>query len=191
MPFPRLILQGPQARIPQNCCGDCCGNGEGLLGLPGQVRELGFLLSFPSFPRDNRSSKNVWESAWKSQTSFFQTSAACWGNCCGDCLGDCPFSEKQRNGTLPGSLRSSFPCTLNSQHPEFPGSFRSSLRTSFGESGLGGPVDGRGNGNPIRGILLKRDTSDGAVGTEKDSIQFLHTSQKAPRLQYFKTPGKH
>ena len=46
------------------------------LGLPGQVWELRFLPSFPSFPRENRSPKNVWESAWKSQTSFFQTSAA-------------------------------------------------------------------------------------------------------------------
>ena len=31
--------------------------------------------SFPSFPRENRSSENVWENPWKSQTSFFQTSA--------------------------------------------------------------------------------------------------------------------
>ena len=35
-----------------------------------------FLPSFPSFPRENRSSKNVWENAWKSQTSFLQTSVA-------------------------------------------------------------------------------------------------------------------
>ena len=49
--------------------------GEGRLGLPGQVWELRFLQSFPSFPRENRSSKSVWGSAWKSQTSFFQTSA--------------------------------------------------------------------------------------------------------------------
>ena len=33
---------------------------EGRLGLPGQVWELRFLLSFPSFPRENRSSRNVW-----------------------------------------------------------------------------------------------------------------------------------
>ena len=52
--------------------------GEGRLGLPGQVWELRFLPSFPSFPRENRSSKNVWESVWKSQTSFFQTSAVFW-----------------------------------------------------------------------------------------------------------------
>ena len=31
---------------------------------------------------------------------------------------------------------------------EFPGSFRSSLRSSFGESRLGGPVDGGGNRKP-------------------------------------------
>ena len=37
-----------------------------------------FLPSFPSFPRENRSSKNVWEDTWKSQTSFLQTSAAFW-----------------------------------------------------------------------------------------------------------------
>ena len=49
---------------------------EGRLGVPGQVRELRFLPSFPSFPRENWSSGNVWEDAWKSQTSFFQTSAA-------------------------------------------------------------------------------------------------------------------
>ena len=50
--------------------------GEGRLGVPGQVWEFGFLLSFPLFPRENRSSKNVWENTWKSQTSIFQTSAA-------------------------------------------------------------------------------------------------------------------
>ena len=47
---------------------------EGRLGVPGQVWEFRFLPSFPSFPRDNRSSRNVWENAWKSQTPFFQTS---------------------------------------------------------------------------------------------------------------------
>ena len=36
----------------------------------------GFCCFFPLFPRENRNSRNVWESAWKSQTSFFQTSAA-------------------------------------------------------------------------------------------------------------------
>ena len=50
--------------------------GEGRLGLPDQVWEFRFLPSFPSFPRESRSPKNVWENAWKSQTSFFQTSAA-------------------------------------------------------------------------------------------------------------------
>ena len=35
-------------------------------------------LFSPSFPRENRSSKNVWENIWKSQTSFLQTSAAFW-----------------------------------------------------------------------------------------------------------------
>ena len=38
--------------------------------------------SFPSFPRENRSSKNVWENTWKSQTSFLQTSAAFWWFSC-------------------------------------------------------------------------------------------------------------
>ena len=52
--------------------------GEGHLGLPGQVWELRFLPSFPSFPRENCTSKNVGKNAWKSQTSFFQTSAAFW-----------------------------------------------------------------------------------------------------------------
>ena len=50
--------------------------GEGRLGVPGQIWEFRFLLSFLSLPRENRSSRNVWENAWKSQTSFFQTSAA-------------------------------------------------------------------------------------------------------------------
>ena len=52
--------------------------GEGRLGVPGQVREVRLLQSFPSFPMENRSSRNVWENAGKSQTSFFQTSAAFW-----------------------------------------------------------------------------------------------------------------
>ena len=43
-----------------------------------QVWEFRFLLSFPSFPRENRSSRNVWENARKSQTSVLQTSAAFW-----------------------------------------------------------------------------------------------------------------
>ena len=50
--------------------------GEGRLGVPGQVWEFRFLLSFPIFPRENRSSRNVWENAWKAQTSFFQTPTA-------------------------------------------------------------------------------------------------------------------
>ena len=49
---------------------------EGRLGVPGQNWEFRFLPSFPSFPRENRSSRDVWEDACKSQTSFFQTSAA-------------------------------------------------------------------------------------------------------------------
>ena len=52
--------------------------GEGRLGVPDQVWEFRFLPSFPLFPGENRSSSNVWENAWKSQTSFFQTSAAFW-----------------------------------------------------------------------------------------------------------------
>ena len=48
---------------------------EGRLGVPGQVWEFRFSPSFPSFPRENCSSRNVWENASKSQTSFFQTSA--------------------------------------------------------------------------------------------------------------------
>ena len=49
---------------------------EGRLGVPGQVWEFGFLPSFASFPRENRSLRDfLWENAWKSQTSFFQTSA--------------------------------------------------------------------------------------------------------------------
>ena len=43
--------------------------GEGRLGVAGQVWEFRLLPSFPSFPRENRSSRNVWESGWKSQTS--------------------------------------------------------------------------------------------------------------------------
>ena len=37
----------------------------------------GFCRLFPRF-EETRSSKNVWESTWKFQTSFFQTSAALW-----------------------------------------------------------------------------------------------------------------
>ena len=40
-----------------------------------QAKSGRFLPPFPSFPRENRNSRNVWENAWKSQTSFFQTSA--------------------------------------------------------------------------------------------------------------------
>ena len=47
--------------------------GEGRLELQVQVWELRFLPSFPSFPTENRRSKNVWESAWNSQTSLYQT----------------------------------------------------------------------------------------------------------------------
>ena len=55
-----------------------------------------------------------------------------------------------KESPLPGSLRSSSPSTPPST-PSFPGSFRSSLRSSFGKSGLGGPVDGRGNGKSVAG----------------------------------------
>ena len=41
---------------------------EGRLGFPGRACELRFGLSFPFLLRENRSSKNVWENAWKSQT---------------------------------------------------------------------------------------------------------------------------
>ena len=44
-----------------------------------------------------------------------------------------------------GSLRSSSPGTPPST-PSFPGNFPGSLRSSFGEFLLGGPIDGRGNG---------------------------------------------
>ena len=70
----------------------------------------------------------------------------CWGNCrgnsgcCGHCCGDSRFSAPQRKGSPAGSLRSSSPST-----PSFPGSFPSSLRSSFGEFQLGGPVAGRGS----------------------------------------------
>ena len=50
--------------------------GEGRLGVPSQVWEFRIFLSFPLFPSENRSSRNVWENTWKSQTSVFQTSAA-------------------------------------------------------------------------------------------------------------------
>ena len=46
-------------------------------GVPGQVWEFRFLLPFPLLPRENRSSRDVWEKHLKSsQTSVFQTSAA-------------------------------------------------------------------------------------------------------------------
>ena len=48
--------------------GGCGCLGERRLGLPSQVWELRFLPSFPSFPRENRSSKGVCASPWKSQT---------------------------------------------------------------------------------------------------------------------------
>ena len=53
-------------------------SGRRTSGDPGQVWEFRFLPSFPSFPRENSSSENVWENPWKSQTSFFQTSAVFW-----------------------------------------------------------------------------------------------------------------
>ena len=60
--------------------------------------------------------------------------------------GGLSFSAPQSKGSPPSSLRSSSPSTPPCT-PNFPGSFRISLRSSFGESGFGGPVDGRGDGN--------------------------------------------
>ena len=101
LPFPGH-LWGPEARIPQNCCGDCCGKLPGKLGVLGGV--LGELLR-----------------------------------------------------KLPGRVPLLFPAVPPAVPPALPpaprvffGSFRSSLRSSFGESGLRGPVDGRGNGNSRR-----------------------------------------
>ena len=83
--IPPTILQGPQARIPQDCCGDC----RETWGAGGTAAEIA------------------------------------------------PSLEEQRNGTFWQSLQQ-FP-----QHspplPSFPGSFPGSLRSSFGEFGLGGP----------------------------------------------------
>ena len=45
--------------------GGCGCLGEGRLGVPGQVWEFRFLPFSPSFPRENRSSRTVWENAWK------------------------------------------------------------------------------------------------------------------------------
>ena len=83
--------------------------------------------------------------------------SGCWGNCCGDCRQDCPFSEEQRNGSHRSSSRST---------PSFPGSFPSSLRGSFGEFQLGGPVAGRGRRNP-KGFCWNRRNpkGDGRKGT--------------------------
>ena len=50
-----------------------CSRTSGRRTSSGEIR---FLPSVPSFPRESRSSKTVWENPWKSQTSIFQTSAA-------------------------------------------------------------------------------------------------------------------
>ena len=67
--------------------------------------------------------------------------------------GGTALALRSRETTVPppvcGSSPSTPPTTLN-----FPGSFRSSLCSSFGESGLGGPVDGRGNGFPNMGFWV-------------------------------------
>ena len=42
-------------------------------GLPGQVWKLRFLPSFPSFPRENRSSNNVWEAPGSLRESSSQS----------------------------------------------------------------------------------------------------------------------
>ena len=65
------------------------------------------------------------------------------GTAAENCCGDFRFSAPQRKGSPAGSLRSSSLST-----PSFPGSFPSSLRSSFGEFQLGGPVAGRGSRNP-------------------------------------------
>ena len=50
--------------------GGCGCLGDGRLELPDQLWELRVLPSFPSRLGENRSSKIIWENAWKSQTSF-------------------------------------------------------------------------------------------------------------------------
>ena len=95
-------------------------------------------LGFPETAADTAGEGNCWGNS------------GCWGecreNCCGDCREECHFSIPQSNGTLPGSLCSSSPSTAPST-PSFPSSFPGSVRSSFGKSQHGGPVDGRGNGN--------------------------------------------
>ena len=95
-------LQGPQARINQNCCRDCCGHRRGNSGC---LRE-------------------------------------CWGTAA-ETAGGTAVLWSSEQGQPPGSLHSSSPSTPSS-NLNFPRSFRGSLRSSFGESGLGGLVDGWG-----------------------------------------------
>ena len=54
--------------------------------------------------------------------------------------------RSRETATLRGSLRSFSPGTAPST-PSFRGSFPSSLRSSFGEFGIGGPEAGQGNRN--------------------------------------------
>ena len=65
------------ARLCRGCLGGLGVFREKDVGLPGQVLELRSCPFFLYFlgPRENRSSKNVWEKAWKSQTSFSLTYA--------------------------------------------------------------------------------------------------------------------
>ena len=56
----------PDLTYSAQCSGGHGRLGEERLGVPGQVWEFTFLPSFPSFPRENRSSRNVWENSWKS-----------------------------------------------------------------------------------------------------------------------------
>ena len=98
-PLKRCLLRGekaqtPPRKLPCRVAADVWKKDVWVqtLGVPGQVWEFRFLPSFPSLPKENRSSRDVWENAWKFQTSFFQTSAAFWpwaaalkqGSVCGD-----------------------------------------------------------------------------------------------------------
>ena len=80
--WPPFTFLHARARImvhyPEHLSGGRGCLGEGRLGVPSQVWEFRFLRSFPAFPREDRSSRNVWEDARKFQTSFFETSAAFW-----------------------------------------------------------------------------------------------------------------
>ena len=68
----------------------------------------------------------------------------CWGNCCGDCQKSA-VSLLLRARAVPPAVSAAVPPALPPAprvSPQFPGS---SLRSSFGESRLGGLVEGRGN----------------------------------------------